>query len=172
MLERLLSDQPEHSFGQASEVLQALESVVLPASEPQPELTLRREPDGRGLASKARRVASGLWWARLLCRRWWVPPSAGSCCSALTRQPLPLIVWASAGCQPAVGGAGSTPAIVQPAAGASGGSRLVSSTGGCQPTQRGVAGRWGDTRVWTIWQRNGCPGLSSCRRRSGADWAV
>jgi len=39
VLERLLSDQPEHSFGQASEVLQALESVVLPASELDPELT-------------------------------------------------------------------------------------------------------------------------------------
>ena len=40
VLERLLSDQPEHSFGQASEVLQALESVVLPASEPDPELVV------------------------------------------------------------------------------------------------------------------------------------
>ena len=38
VLERLLSDQPEHSFGQASEVLQALESVVLLASEPEPEV--------------------------------------------------------------------------------------------------------------------------------------
>ena len=40
VLERLLSDQPDHSLGQASEVLQALESVVLPASEPGAELTI------------------------------------------------------------------------------------------------------------------------------------
>ena len=40
VLERLLSDQPEFSFGQASEVLKALESVVLLASAPDPELTV------------------------------------------------------------------------------------------------------------------------------------
>lgn len=35
VLERLLSEAPEHRFEEAAEVLQALESVVLPASEPE-----------------------------------------------------------------------------------------------------------------------------------------
>ena len=35
VLERLLSEAPEHRFDAAAEVLQALESVVLPASEPE-----------------------------------------------------------------------------------------------------------------------------------------
>ena len=34
VLERLCSEEPEHRFDEAAEVLQALESVVLPASEP------------------------------------------------------------------------------------------------------------------------------------------
>ena len=33
ILERLCSEEPEHRFDEAAEVLQALESVVLPASE-------------------------------------------------------------------------------------------------------------------------------------------
>ena len=41
VLERLCSEEPEHRFDEASEVLQALESVVLPASEPESGVTAR-----------------------------------------------------------------------------------------------------------------------------------
>ena len=59
VLERLLSDQPEHSFGQASEVLQALESVVLPASEPDPELTVA--PRARRARDREQGAEGRLW---------------------------------------------------------------------------------------------------------------
>ena len=59
VLERLLSDQPQHSFGQASEVLQALESVVLPASEPQPELTVA--PRARRARDREQGAEGRLW---------------------------------------------------------------------------------------------------------------
>ena len=59
VLERLLSDQPEHSFGQASEVLQALESVVLPASEPEPELTVA--PRARRARDREQGAEGRLW---------------------------------------------------------------------------------------------------------------
>ena len=59
VLERLLSDQPEHSFGQASEVLQALESVVLPASEPDPELTVA--PRARRTRDREQGAEGRLW---------------------------------------------------------------------------------------------------------------
>ncbi len=41
VLERLCSEAPEHRFDAAAEVLQALESVVLPASEPESGVTAR-----------------------------------------------------------------------------------------------------------------------------------
>ena len=41
VLERLCSEEPEHRFDEAAEVLQALESVVLPASEPESGVTAR-----------------------------------------------------------------------------------------------------------------------------------
>ena len=59
VLERLLSDQPEHSFGQASEVIQALESVVLPASEPDPELTFA--PRARRARDREQGAEGRLW---------------------------------------------------------------------------------------------------------------
>ncbi|ABB33892.1 serine/threonine protein kinase [Synechococcus sp. CC9605] len=59
VLERLLSDQPEHSFGQASEVLQALESVVLPASEPVPDLTVA--PRARRARDREQGAEGRLW---------------------------------------------------------------------------------------------------------------
>ena len=59
VLERLLSDQPEHSFGQASEVLQALESVVLPASEPDPDLTVA--PRARRARDREQGAEGRLW---------------------------------------------------------------------------------------------------------------
>jgi serine/threonine-protein kinase len=59
VLERLLSDQPEHSFEQASEVLQALESVVLPASEPEPELTVA--PRARRARDREQGAEGRLW---------------------------------------------------------------------------------------------------------------
>ena len=59
VLERLLSDQPEHSFGQASQVLQALESVVLPASEPVPDLTVA--PRARRARDREQGAEGRLW---------------------------------------------------------------------------------------------------------------
>ena len=59
VLERLLSDQPEHSFGQASEVLHALESVVLPASEPDPELPVA--PRARRARDREQGAEGRLW---------------------------------------------------------------------------------------------------------------
>ena len=59
VLERLLSDQPEHVFGQASEVLQALESVVLPASEPDPDLTVA--PRARRARDREQGAEGRLW---------------------------------------------------------------------------------------------------------------
>ncbi len=59
VLERLLSDQPEHSFGQASEVLQALESIVLLASEPDPELTVA--PRARRARDREQGAEGRLW---------------------------------------------------------------------------------------------------------------
>ncbi|WP_250397023.1 serine/threonine protein kinase [Synechococcus sp. MU1651] len=41
VLERLLSKEPERRFSQASEVLKALEEVALPASEPEPGVSVR-----------------------------------------------------------------------------------------------------------------------------------
>ena len=59
VLERLLSDQPEHSFGQASQVLQALESVVLPASESVPDLTVA--PRARRARDREQGAEGRLW---------------------------------------------------------------------------------------------------------------
>ena len=59
VLERLLSDQPEFSFGQASEVLKALESVVLLASAPDPELTVA--PRARRARDREQGAEGRLW---------------------------------------------------------------------------------------------------------------
>ena len=59
VLERLLLDQPEHSFGHASEVLQALESVVLPVTEPEPELV--GTPRARRVRDREQGAEGRLW---------------------------------------------------------------------------------------------------------------
>ena len=61
VLERLLLDKPMDSFGSASEVLKALESVALPAKEENPELTVPSRTR-RALARKqGAKGAAGLW---------------------------------------------------------------------------------------------------------------
>ena len=57
VLERLLSEAPEHRFDDAAEVLQALESVVLPAYEPESGRTVRTS---RAL-SREQGVEGRLW---------------------------------------------------------------------------------------------------------------
>ena len=62
VLERLLSEAPEHRFDAAAEVLQALESVVLPASEPESGVAARTS---RALARE--QEAEGRLWPVVIC---------------------------------------------------------------------------------------------------------
>ena len=57
VLERLLSEAPERRFGEAAEVLRALESVVLPASTTEPAVPARTRR-----ASAREQGAEGLLW--------------------------------------------------------------------------------------------------------------
>ena len=59
VLERLLSEAPEHRFDAAAEVLQALESVVLPASEP--GSPLRRDGANQRALAREQGAEGRLW---------------------------------------------------------------------------------------------------------------